>query len=58
MTDEQYHKLLAAAIYNRALICAIGAILMMTINGDDIVTKFLLVGFVFGTIHSMVEGWV
>ena len=56
MTDEQYHKLHAVAIHNRALIYAMGAILMMTINGDDIVTKLLLVGFVFNAIRSMVEG--
>jgi len=56
MTDEQYHKLHAAAIHNRALIYAMGAILMMTIKGDDIVTKLLLIGFVFDAICSMVEG--
>lgn len=56
MTDEQYHKLHASVIHNRALIYAMGAILMMTIKGDDIVTKLLLVGFVFNAIRSMVEG--
>ena len=58
MTDEQYHKLHASVIHNRALIYAMGAILMMTIKGDDVVTKLLLVGFVFDAIRSMVEGWV
>lgn len=57
MTDEQYHKLHATAIHNRALIYAMGAILMMTIDGDDILTKLLLIGFVFNAICSMVEGW-
>lgn len=57
MTNEQYHNLHAAVIHNRALIYAMGAILMMTIKGDDIVTNLLLIGFVFDAIRSMVEGW-
>lgn len=57
MTDEQYHKLHATAIHNRALIYAMVAILMMTIKGDDILTKLLLIGFIFDAICSMVEGW-
>lgn len=56
MTDEQYHELHAAVIHNHALIYAMGAILMMAINGDDTVTKLLLVGFVFDAIRSKVEG--
>lgn len=56
MTDEQYHKLHAVAIHNRALIYAMGAILMMTISGDDVVTKMLIIGFVFNAVRAAAEG--